>query len=213
MLLYRLTGSSVLFIKHVDCLFPKVELLPLDSPLPPTSPFREPLPDHWNTDLDDFQKLLALKCVRADKLTNAMQVYVCDGVLAQRNNHLPQMGAVLHCHHMLTCLHAHMLTCSHTHMRYAHMLTHSHAHIHTLTFTRSRAHNHMFTLTFTRSHAHIHMLTCSHSHTYTDPQTQCTHTYTWTRVHTCTHTHITHMHIHTCTYSHMHAHVNKHTTC
>ena len=42
----------------------------------PTTPHssREPLPAHWNTDLDDFQKLLALKCIRADKLTNAMQV-------------------------------------------------------------------------------------------------------------------------------------------
>ena len=34
----------------------------------------EPLPEPWNTDLDSFQKLLALKCLRADKVTNAMQV-------------------------------------------------------------------------------------------------------------------------------------------
>lgn len=34
----------------------------------------EPLPEPWNTDLDAFQKLLILKCLRADKVTNAMQV-------------------------------------------------------------------------------------------------------------------------------------------
>ena len=39
-------------------------------------PHREPLPRHWNTDLSDFQKMLVLKCVRADKLTNSMQVHV-----------------------------------------------------------------------------------------------------------------------------------------
>lgn len=38
------------------------------------SPHKEPLPDHWETDLDEFQKMLVLKCVRADKVTNAMQV-------------------------------------------------------------------------------------------------------------------------------------------
>ena len=177
MLLYRLTGSSVLFIKHVDCLFPKVELLPLGSPLPPPSPFREPLPDHWNTDLDDFQKLLALKCIRADKLTNAMQVYVWDGVLAQRNNHLPQMGAVLHCHHMLTRSHAHA---------YIHMLTRSHSHAHMLTFTCSHAHIHILTC----SHSlHAHMLTCSHSHT------------SHARIHTLT---CSHSHAHVFTFSCLH---------
>ncbi len=36
-------------------------------------PHREPLPGHWNTELDDFQKMLVLKCIRADKLTNSMQ--------------------------------------------------------------------------------------------------------------------------------------------
>ena len=38
--------------------------------------FREPLPGHWDTDLNSFQKLLALKCIRLDKLTNAMQDFV-----------------------------------------------------------------------------------------------------------------------------------------
>ena len=39
-------------------------------------PHREHLPGVWNTCLDSFQKLLILKCVRPDKLTNAMQDYV-----------------------------------------------------------------------------------------------------------------------------------------
>jgi len=163
-----------LFIKLVDCLFPKVELLPLDSPLPPPCPFREPLPDHWNTDLDDFQKLLALKCIRADKLTNAMQVYVCDGVLAQANNHLPQMGAVLHCHHMLTCSH------SHAHI---HTLTCSHSHAHTLTFTWSHAH----TLT---SHARIHTLACSRVHILIPTLTHKHNAHTHIHGHAYTHAHV-----------------------
>lgn len=37
-------------------------------------PHKEPLPGHWDMDLSDFQKMLVLKCVRADKITNAMQV-------------------------------------------------------------------------------------------------------------------------------------------
>lgn len=37
-------------------------------------PQKEPLPGHWDRDLDEFQKMLVLKCVRADKITNAMQV-------------------------------------------------------------------------------------------------------------------------------------------
>ena len=41
-----------------------------DSP----DPHKEPLPGHWDKDLDEFQKMLVLKCVRADKVTNAMQV-------------------------------------------------------------------------------------------------------------------------------------------
>ncbi|XP_070580015.1 dynein axonemal heavy chain 1-like isoform X2 [Ptychodera flava] len=43
-----------------------------DSP----DPHREPLPGHWNDDIDDFQKLVVLRCIRADKVTNAMQDYV-----------------------------------------------------------------------------------------------------------------------------------------
>ncbi|XP_065895241.1 dynein axonemal heavy chain 1-like isoform X2 [Dysidea avara] len=43
-----------------------------DSP----DPHREPLPGHWDDDLDEFQKLLVLRCIRADKVTNAMQDFV-----------------------------------------------------------------------------------------------------------------------------------------
>ena len=41
------------------------------------SPHKEELPGHWDKDLNEFQKMLVLKCVRADKVTNAMQVCVC----------------------------------------------------------------------------------------------------------------------------------------
>ena len=37
---------------------------------------REPLPGHWDTDLDSFQKMIVLKCIRLDRLTNAMQDFV-----------------------------------------------------------------------------------------------------------------------------------------
>ena len=36
------------------------------------------MPGHWNTDLDSFQKLICLKCIRADKVTNAMQDFVSE---------------------------------------------------------------------------------------------------------------------------------------
>ncbi|XP_043259684.1 dynein axonemal heavy chain 1-like [Colletes gigas] len=35
-----------------------------------------PLPEPWDTELDDFQKMLILKCLRPDKVTNAMQLYL-----------------------------------------------------------------------------------------------------------------------------------------
>ena len=41
-----------------------------------TASFRAELPQEWNQRLDDFQKILFLKCLRPDKVTNAMQDYV-----------------------------------------------------------------------------------------------------------------------------------------
>nr|WAW84827.1 axonemal dynein heavy chain 1 [Halisarca dujardinii] len=41
-----------------------------------TDPHREALPGHWDAELNSFQKLLSLKCIRPDKITNAMQDYV-----------------------------------------------------------------------------------------------------------------------------------------
>lgn len=38
--------------------------------------FREPLPGKWNDDFDDFQKMIVLRCLRADQVTIAMQDYV-----------------------------------------------------------------------------------------------------------------------------------------
>ncbi|NWQ64257.1 DYH1 protein, partial [Neopipo cinnamomea] len=43
-----------------------------DSP----KPHRQPLPRKWETGLDAFQKLLVLRCLRGDKITNAMQDFV-----------------------------------------------------------------------------------------------------------------------------------------
>lgn len=48
-----------------------------------SEPHREELPGKWNTDLDSFQKLIVLKCLRPDKVTNAMQDYVAEN-LGQR---------------------------------------------------------------------------------------------------------------------------------
>ena len=33
-------------------------------------------PEPWQSKLDDFQKIVVLKCLRADKVTNAMQLYL-----------------------------------------------------------------------------------------------------------------------------------------
>ncbi|OCT85694.1 dynein heavy chain 1, axonemal [Xenopus laevis] len=44
-----------------------------DSP----EPHREQLPGEWGQSLDSFQKILILRCLRGDKVTNAMQDFVC----------------------------------------------------------------------------------------------------------------------------------------
>ncbi|KAK3096562.1 hypothetical protein FSP39_001310 [Pinctada imbricata] len=45
-----------------------------------SDPHREDLPGKWNTEIDDFQKLIVLKCIRPDKVTNAMQDYVANNI-------------------------------------------------------------------------------------------------------------------------------------
>lgn len=37
---------------------------------------REPLPAEWDTELDSFQKLLILRCLRADCLVQGLQDFV-----------------------------------------------------------------------------------------------------------------------------------------
>ena len=51
---------------------------------------REPMPGSWDTDLDSFQKMIVLKCLRTDKITEAMQDYVAAN-LGQRFIE-PQVG-------------------------------------------------------------------------------------------------------------------------
>ncbi|KAM6980842.1 dynein axonemal heavy chain 1 [Aplochiton taeniatus] len=41
-------------------------------------PHREPLPGEWNIKLDSFQKLLILRCLRADRLNHALQDFVAN---------------------------------------------------------------------------------------------------------------------------------------
>ncbi|XP_048258404.1 dynein axonemal heavy chain 1-like isoform X3 [Haliotis rufescens] len=41
-----------------------------------TEPHRESLPAQWDEKLDSFQKIIVLKCLRPDKVTNVMQDYV-----------------------------------------------------------------------------------------------------------------------------------------
>lgn len=61
-LMYRVFLVLFLSQKYFECLAPFL--------------FREELPGHWHADLDGFQKLLVLRCIRADKVTNAMQDFV-----------------------------------------------------------------------------------------------------------------------------------------
>ncbi|CAO2638238.1 Dynein axonemal heavy chain 1 [Lemmus lemmus] len=57
------------FVRHL----PKFQAI-FDS----AEPHRELLPGIWNTYLDEFQKLLVLRCLRGDKVTNAMQDFVAN---------------------------------------------------------------------------------------------------------------------------------------
>ena len=41
-----------------------------------SEPHHEPLPGKYNEEMDDFQKIIVLKCLRPDKITNAFQDYV-----------------------------------------------------------------------------------------------------------------------------------------
>ena len=41
-----------------------------------SDPHQEELPGKWAQEFDDFQQLIVLKCIRPDKVTNAMQDYV-----------------------------------------------------------------------------------------------------------------------------------------
>ncbi|KAH8863214.1 Dynein heavy chain 1, axonemal [Schistosoma japonicum] len=41
-----------------------------------SEPHRTTFPEPWQTNLDNFQRILILRCLRADKLTNAMQDFV-----------------------------------------------------------------------------------------------------------------------------------------
>ncbi|XP_040015424.1 dynein heavy chain 1, axonemal [Xiphias gladius] len=41
-----------------------------------SQPHREPLPEEWDTELDSFQKLLILRCLRADCLVQSLQDFV-----------------------------------------------------------------------------------------------------------------------------------------
>ncbi|XP_036367019.1 dynein heavy chain 1, axonemal-like isoform X1 [Octopus sinensis] len=45
-----------------------------------SEPHREELPEEWESKLDSFQKILILKCLRSDKVTNAMQDFVANNL-------------------------------------------------------------------------------------------------------------------------------------
>jgi dynein heavy chain, axonemal len=45
-----------------------------------SEPHRQKLPEPWSTKLDSFQHIIILKCLRPDKVTNAMQDYVANNI-------------------------------------------------------------------------------------------------------------------------------------
>ena len=40
--------------------------------------YREVLPEPWKSKLDSFQRIIVVKCLRPDKVTNAMQDFVAE---------------------------------------------------------------------------------------------------------------------------------------
>jgi dynein heavy chain, axonemal len=40
----------------------------------------EPLPGEWNDKLDSFQKMIVLKCIRPDKIMNAIQNFIVEKI-------------------------------------------------------------------------------------------------------------------------------------
>lgn len=58
--------------------------------------YREPLPGIWDQYLDQFQKLLVLRCLRGDKVTNAMQDFVSANLEPRFIE--PQASAASQCH-------------------------------------------------------------------------------------------------------------------
>lgn len=59
---------------------------------------REPLPGELDSDLDSFQKLLVLRCLRADRLTHGLQDFVA-AQLGQRFIEPQVPTHILHKHH------------------------------------------------------------------------------------------------------------------
>ena len=45
-----------------------------------SSLFRENLPDEWMKKLDSFRRIIILKCIRPDKVTNGMQDVVAENI-------------------------------------------------------------------------------------------------------------------------------------
>ena len=61
------TGLDEAFTKQVDLLVEFCNTV---------DPYTQPLPEPYQSSLSDFQRLLLLRCLRADKLTGALSVFV-----------------------------------------------------------------------------------------------------------------------------------------
>lgn len=64
------------YLRNVIQLSTLVFILKSGPNVTPSIFCREPLPGIWDSQLDSFQKLLVLRCLRGDKVTNAMQDFV-----------------------------------------------------------------------------------------------------------------------------------------